>query len=693
MNQIDQAFDAFQKALSFANQLNDKLLIAYSLNNLGIAYKVYGQYDKALGFYKQSLDLKKEFGDERTIANSLGNIGEIYLLKQDYETARKYFGEVDEISKKSKDKYTITVNLINYGKIYRETNNYSSAFDSYNKALDIALSSQFNELVKDIYFELSLLYENSGNQKLALSHYKKYTEIKDSLVNEKKNRLIVQMDAAFQLEKAQKENEMLRYKSNLDQTVLDNNKTFSTHLIGFLILLFIALFFIFMKLKDYSKRKKLVQEKNYEIEKANEELRTLNNELEKHVTDRTYALTHEIAKKEEMLVTLHAALKETEQANKLKDAFLSNINHEIRTPLSAIIGLTEVLKGKITTPEYQNYLDGISQSSNRLHSLLNNIIDFSRLQANDLTMSFTSCNINNIVTNAVDLFKFKANEKNLSIELFLGNVPGAHADITFLSKVVSDIIDNAVKYTSKGGVEIHTGSVNNSKDIYIKIIDTGIGIDETFISQIFDGFSQESSGYARLYEGAGLGLPLARRLINMMNGRLELSSKKGNGTTVTLFLTAEKDHIERVAVQGEKFEVAEKEINPEKYSCLIIEDDPFNALFISAILEGMTKITIAEKGDEALHIITEKYKSEERVFDIIIIDINLPNDWNGVSLMKKIKEDFQKYLAVPFIAQTAYSLNSEQYHLDDAGFNETIVKPIDSVKLKNVVKRYLLKNK
>ena len=393
-----------------------------------------------------------------------------------------------------------------------------------------------------------------------------------------------------------------------------------------------------------------------------------------------------------MLIQLESALNDAEKANNLKDAFLSNINHEIRTPLSAIMGLTEVLKSKMTNKELVSYLDGIHQSSNRLNSLLNNIIDFSRLQTNDLSMNFTSCDLNSIVSNTTELFRFKANEKHLSIDLFLGNIPKVNADVNFLSKVISDVIDNAVKYTEKGGIEIHTSYLVQQGEVQIKVIDSGIGIDETYLPHIFETFRQESTGYKRLYEGAGLGLPLARRLITMMKGRLEVSSRKGKGTTISLMLNAYKEAgAETAHITYDSVQISDAKFDPDNFNTLIIEDDPFNALFISAIIEGLSKVVITENGDIAIQTIKDLKTANDTCFNIVLIDINLPGNWDGVMLMKKIKEDYPCYQAVPFIAQTAYSLNTEQFHLKDAGFNETIVKPIDSVKLKNIVKKYLLK--
>lgn len=692
MDQVDQAFETFQNALAISEQLNDKMLKAYTLNNLGIIFKVLKEYDKALDYYKQSLELKSQAGDEKSITNSLGNIGEVYMIKKDYTTALEYFNKVSELSEKTGDRYSICVNHMNFGKINMYLRNFRKSEERHKHALELAVANQFNDLRKEIYYALSELYEIMNSPALAIKYYKQYAELKDSLFNEQKNRLMVQTFAAYQIEQTKKENEILRYKSNIDDQKIKSNRTFQIHLSLLTIALIIILFLIYFRMRENNRRRRFITEKNKEIEKINEELSALNNELDKNVKERTRELSKQINDKQEALMKMENALNEAERANQLKDAFLSNINHEIRTPLSAIMGLTEVLRTKINRPEIISYLDGIHQSSNRLHSLLNNIIDFSRLQTNDLTLNMSSCDCNTVVSNVIELFRFKANEKHLNIDMFLGNVPRVYADINFLSKVISDIIDNAVKYTDKGSIEIHTAFIVQQNEVQIKVMDSGIGIDETYLPHIFETFRQESTGYARLYEGAGLGLPLARRLINMMNGRLEVSSKKGKGTIVTLILPAEKAAgNESQLITYDSVQISDQNFDAIKNKALIIEDDPFNALFISAIIESLSQVTIAENGDQALQMIRNLAENGNECYNVVLIDINLPGAWDGVTLMKKIKEEFPQYQGVPFIAQTAYSINTEQFHLTDAGFNETIVKPIDSVKLKNIVKKYLFR--
>ncbi len=188
------------------------------------------------------------------------------------------------------------------------------------------------------------------------------------------------------------------------------------------------------------------------------------------------------------------------------------MSHEIRTPLNGIIGFSSLLEAELSRMENQElfeYASGIEQSGERLLHLLNNIIDISRIEANDFEVKLESCNIPHIITQVSELYNFKANEKGLRLNIQTLDTPPALADERISAKVLTDLIDNAIKYTERGFVNINSGFDIDSKRVFIRIKDTGIGIDSAYLPNIFEAFRQESLGYSRAYQGAGLGLPLA----------------------------------------------------------------------------------------------------------------------------------------------------------------------------------------
>ncbi len=694
IQEYDKAYEYCFRALNYYKKTNNLKSIAYTLNNLGLIHKWLKQYDKALSYYNESLTIKKKLNDKNTIANNLGNIGDVYRLSGKYDLALQNYNEALIIMTKNNDDIGISTTLLNIALVQIQKNKPENAIELLNKAILIVHKQNLRDIEKDILKTFSEVYEKKNEPEIALKYYHQYTDLKDSILNENNTKKIFELDIAYNSEKVERENENLRLKSQKDAEELFQQISMKYLLMFILtLILFIGLLF-FVRSKILQKSRKLLEEKNHQIEHINEELVTVNDDLDHRVKDRTKDLEKEINEKEGVIKEVQIAYKKAEEANLLKDAFLANINHEIRTPLSAIIGLTEVLQNKISNTNDSkiiSYVEGIQQSGQRLLSLLNNILDISRIEANDYKINMGICNINKIIHHAVDLFIFTINEKGLKLTLNLTDTPNIVADSDILVKVIADVIDNSIKYTPKGEIIIENGFIKNSNEVYIKISDTGIGIDDNYLPHVFETFRQESIGYARLYQGAGLGLPLAYRLLKLMNGRIEISSRKNFGTTVTLYiLTSDNKSIANESVSYESTVIPNKELISKKFEILLVEDDKFNSLFLQTILESVSIVSVATNGNDALQLV--KIKNEQNItFDIVVLDINLPENWEGIALKNEITKNYKQYNNVPFIAQSAYSQLSDKQRILNEGFADFLTKPIDSEKLLNTIKNYLVK--
>ncbi len=694
MNEMDKSYDYFQRALNYYKESNETRMISYTLNNIGIVYKKVGEYDKALEYYNESLKIKKQINDKRGVSNSLGNIGDVYLLKEDYDNALVYYNEALTQMIINEDSYGIANTKNNLAVIYIKKNQPDKALHLLDEALPIAIKNGLKDLQKDILKSYSEAWEKKKFPEQALSYYKKYNELKDSILNETNSNKILELEVAYNTDKKDHENELLRINTQKKEVELADEVSLKYILLIIIILfIFIVLVFI-IRSKILKRSQKDLSEKNKQIEQINDQLININKQLDQRVYDRTQALSYEMAEKEKMLLETQEAFKKAEEANLLKNAFLANINHEIRTPLSAIIGLAEVLKNKFPkdqSPQLLAYIDGIQQSGGRLLCLLNNILDISRIEANDFKINLTFADINKLILNAADLYKFTINEKGLTLNMNLGKSTQAVTDTDIITKVIADVIDNAVKYTNKGKIEISSGYNASSAEVYIRISDTGIGIEEEYLPHIFETFRQESMGYDRMYQGAGLGLPLAKRLLKLMNSRIEISSKKEKGTEVSIYLPSSKESIlADFQVSYDSVVIPDDSIFNKGIKILLVEDDKFNALFLETILESVGKVSLAFGGDEALEMI-KKLNAVNKTFDVVILDINLPEQWEGISLMKEIKKVYSNYADIPFIAQSAYSLKSDRDRILIEGFNEFLTKPVDSENLLNAVKRYVIK--
>lgn len=684
----DKAFEYFIKAKEIYTQLNDKRNLAYTINNLGIVYKKIKSYDKALSYFKESAEIKKDIGDNRTLANSYGNMAEVYMELKDYDNAEQLYKNSVIIRTQLNDKENLIRDLIALAKLYAYKGNFLKSEEYLNEVNYKKTNNFIPELRYDYLDALSVYYEQKGDFKEAFQYFKSAKELSDSINNEDTKQKAIELEYIINTEQREKEISNLRLENQVNLEQLRKELTFKYVLLLSLVLIFSILLVVFIRLRFGQKTQLAIQEKNIHIEKINEELVSVNDELEQRVSERTDQLEKEMKAKEEALVKLETALKKAEESNFLKDAFLSNINHEIRTPLSAIVGLSEVLRNKISnenSKEIEKYIDGISQSSNRLLNLLNNIIDLSRVAANDIKPHIVSCDVNSLIRKVGDLFVFRINEKKLELSYNIGEIKLAFCDNDLLFKVLADVLDNAVKYTDKGRIEISTSMISNNKEVMITISDTGIGIEDNYLPHIFETFRQESMGYDRLYQGAGLGLPLSQRMVKLMGGRIEISSKKNFGTNVSIILPVSEIAEHRKTHIKESVEVSV----PEMSKVLLVEDDDFNALFIKTIVEQVATVEWVKDGNDALKIINESSKP----FDLVILDINLPNEWEGVSLQKAIREKHSEYNYIPFIAQTAYSFSGDKERILSNGFAEYFSKPINSEYFLNTVKILLVNKK
>ena len=462
-----------------------------------------------------------------------------------------------------------------------------------------------------------------------------------------------------------------------------------------LILLLVILYFKFKKEKNKTIEK--LELKEIEIRILSEKVNELSISVDEKIKEKTLELEQKLIERQTIDNELKIALKNEEEANFLKNAFLANMSHEIRTPLNGIIGFSSLLETELSRMENQElfeYAIGIQQSGERLLHLLNNIIDISRIEANDLKVKLEPCNISQIITQVSELYSFKANEKGLRLNIQTLDTPPTLADDRILSRVLTDIIDNAIKYTERGFVNVSSGFDIDSKRVFIRIKDTGIGIDSAYLPNIFQAFRQESLGYSRAYQGAGLGLPLAHRLINLMNGEIIVDSVKGIGTTITVYLPAEFSTISLKPLKNkvENSSILENSNLTNDIHIFIVEDDRMNRLVLKSMLQGKYKITMAEDGEETLKIIEKRYKEGE-TFDIMLFDINLPVPWDGVELMKVVKEKYKSYLNIPFVAQTAYAMTGDKERLLESGFDDYISKPLNQNRLISIINNNLRKFK
>jgi len=385
---------------------------------------------------------------------------------------------------------------------------------------------------------------------------------------------------------------------------------------------------------------------------------------------------------------LRSAKEKIEESDKLKTAFLSNLSHEVRTPMNAIIGFSELLmNSNISAEQKEKYLIHITNSGNVLLNLIDDIIDVAKIQSGQLSIKKTRMDINHLLfeifSSYVQLCKSK---KGDDVELILNQTDKAstlkiYTDPLRLRQIFTNLLSNALKFTDKGYIEfgyIYDES-SDVKPITFYVKDTGIGLSSKHKDLIFDRFFKIEDDNLRLYRGAGLGLSIAKSLVNLLGGEIWVESEQGQGS-VFYFTIPNTDCQKSTSNESVVNEIIDFE-NWKSKHILIAEDEDINFIFIEELLNKYNlNIIRAKNGLEAV-----EYVQSNKEVDLILMDIKMPmmDGYKATELIKGISNK------IPIVAQTAYALAGEKEKILDAGCDDYIAKPIKQSNLVKILAKYL----
>jgi len=384
---------------------------------------------------------------------------------------------------------------------------------------------------------------------------------------------------------------------------------------------------------------------------------------------------------------LKVAKKITEELAQTKQNFLANMSHEIRTPMNAIIGMSRQLQKTVLNKEQHNYLDTISNASENLLVIINDILDLSKLESGKLTFENIGFEPNQVIEKVLQVMTHKAEEKGLKLtnsfcdpKLF----PVLLGDPYRINQILLNLVSNAIKFTAVGGVDISCNVLKENdtmQQVKITISDTGIGMEPSFLKNLFQKFIQEDESIARRFGGTGLGMSITKSLVDAMGGEILVESEKNHGTIIKLRFSFEKG-TELDLIKKSNTYVNTNILKGKKI--LVVDDNEMNRMVAAVILEEFNVlVTEVENGSEAIEHI------KDNAFDLVLMDIQMPV-LNGYEATKIIREELK--LNIPIIALTANAIKGENEKCLNAGMNGYLSKPFEEDKFLQIVCHWLKKS-
>ena len=466
-------------------------------------------------------------------------------------------------------------------------------------------------------------------------------------------------------------------KSVVDNVLKDYQKTigFTTLLMaGFILLLFAGLF--------YSISRRSLAEQKAEYEKRNNEIQT---QAMKEMEESNKKL-----KKAKNITT--EALQTAENANKAKTDFLSNMSHDIRTPMNAIIGMTSLIRHDAgNKAKVIEYADKIDISSQHLLGIINDVLDMSKIEAGKTVFKYTDFSILDFITELNTIFHSQIDEKNQTLTIIKENIrhEWVNGDQVHLMQIFSNLVSNAVKYTQEGGkIQFLVEECETKSSVYAKyrflVSDNGMGMSADFKDTIFDAFTRAESSMTNKIQGTGLGMAITKNLVEAMGGTIDVESELGQGSCfeVLIDLRIAEDRFVSSAEQAEKDEPAGNVLKEMRFLCA--EDNELNAEILMELLkiEG-AECTICENGKRVLEAFEQSAPGD---YDMILMDVQMPvmNGYEATKAIRRSSHELAK--TIPIIAMTANAFSEDIQHSLAAGMNAHVSKPVEMKVLEKTIR-------
>ncbi|WP_033960980.1 ATP-binding protein [Psychroserpens jangbogonensis] len=631
VNEHENALVSLTKAAEIQREINDYGNLAMTYNIRGLLHASKKEYQTALDYFNSAKTKFEEEDLERYIPEVTLNEAKVNLKLKDYKTAKSLLERTIVLAKKYDQNNILSNALIYSGKTIDKLGNNKLAISITEEGLEIAEANGFIENTNEAYLTLSNIYENETDFELAHDYLARHVRLSDSILDIKRENLTpekrVQYIEAYNAADYEKLKTIIEEQES-ESSLAKITTILSIALITILSLLTLALY------------------KNNNIRlKSNNMLHEKNDDLIE-------------------------AMRKAEQASKTKANFLSTVTHELRTPLYAVTGLTNMLLDEEPKEHQIPHLKSLKFSGDYLLTFINDILQINKIEANKVELDPVQFNLKMKVENVVSALNNSALDNNTIMHYdFQKDLPHTFVgDNLKISQILINLIGNSIKFTKDGDIWVRVYSISKNGDDHVlrfEIEDNGIGISKEKQDNMFESFSQGSIQINRKYGGTGLGLSIVKGLIEILKGKIYLKSELGKGTT--FFFEIPLTYApEEVKIIKEDYSKNISKLDISNIKILIVEDNKINQMITKKILNKMgLECEIVDNGEDAVE------KVKENTYDVVLMDIHMP----GISGLEatKIIRTFDKELTI--FALTAVTLEDKMHEFDEAGFDDIISKP------------------
>jgi len=663
--------------------LDEALEIAYKADNkksLGIIYAkkgrlelIFEEEDKAIKSLNKAIEIQRIINDNVNLGSSYKTFGDIYLAKEDYYSALDSYTAAKSKFEEEDLNEELAETLLCEGKTYNQLKNYKKARDVVEQSLAIAKKYDYLKIQSDALINHARIYDKLGNKEKALEVALSGLQIArtNSFTNILNEGYEVTSNLYFGLEEHKLSRNYLNAHLKLSDSIrgltrINSSRNQETQ---------------FRLNEEIEKNKEVVQK----LEKAEDDknlgtlisilsvalitilsLLTLSLYKNNNIRLKTNNMLHK--KNGELII----AKEKAELASKTKANFLSTVTHELRTPLYAVTGISNMLLDENPKPEQVQHLKSLKFSGDYLLTFINDILQINKIEANKVDIEPESFNLKKKINNIVLALANSAQDNNVKIHFeFDKDLPQNFiADQLKISQILINLIGNSIKFTKDGDIWIRVYKIEEEGKTYtlrFEVEDNGIGISQEKQDHMFESFSQGSIQINRKYGGTGLGLSIVKGLIDILKGKIYVKSELEKGTTFYFEIPLEYTNIKEAEEKKVTyFEGNASDLDLSQVKILVVEDNKINQMITKKILTKMDlKCDIVDNGEDAVELI------KNNNYNIILMDIHMPGI-SGIEATKIIRS-FDKELTI--FALTAVTIEDKMHEFEEAGFTDIIPKP------------------